>query len=62
MHIINYRSEEIIKINLNYMYVLKNTCVIGGLASAISEVKCEESIFVKQINLELTINIQKVAT
>ena len=44
--------EEIIK-NKNFkLHVcVEEHNVIGGLASAISEVKCEESIFVKQINL-----------
>jgi transketolase len=45
-------KEEIIK-NKNFKLhiCVEEHNVIGGLASAISEVKCQEGIFVKQINL-----------
>ena len=44
---------------LNYMCVEEHN-IIGGLASSISEVKCQEEIFVKQINLGVNDSIRKV--
>ena len=45
-------KEEIIKNSKFKLHIcVEEHNVIGGLASAISEVKCKEEVFVKQINL-----------
>lgn len=53
MHTIKPIDREVILKNKNFKL---HVCVeehntIGGLASAISEVKCLEGVFVKQVNL-----------
>ena len=53
MHTIKPIDRDVILKNKNFKL---HVCVeehntIGGLASAISEVKCQEGIFVKQVNL-----------
>ena len=53
MHTIKPIDRDVILKNKNFKL---HVCVeehntIGGLASAISEVKCQEGVFVKQVNL-----------